>query len=545
MATVEPQPPASQTRATSSEASSLAPFRHSVFAVLWVATVVANIGTWMQSAAAGWLMTTLDPDPFVVSLVQVAASLPLFLFALPAGALADIIDRRRLLIAIQVTVAALCAAFGLLVWRGWITPAVLLGFVFLAATAAALIVPAWQSIVPQLVPRQDLQPAIALNSVGLNVSRAVGPALAGLVIASWSIAAPFWLNAVGTIGVIASLLWWGPRAGGGNRRLPPERFHRAIGAGLRHARYNPHLRATLIRSAGFFLFASAYWALLPLVARNQVAGGPALYGILLGAIGAGAVGAAFALPWLKRQLGADRLVTSGTVGTAIALVLFALARESLVALAASLIAGASWIAVLATMNVSAQVALPAWVRGRGLSIFGAVTFGSLTLGSAVWGKVAALAGLPAAHVVAALGALLAIPLLKPWKLQTGADVDLTPSMHWPEPVLSHDIDKDRGPVLVTIEYQIRPQDRDMFLNAVAQLGDERRRDGAFDWRVFEDVEHEGRFVETFMLDSWIEHLRQHERVTDADRKLQESVHRFQVDGTPKVTHLVLSEPGRG
>lgn len=544
MSTVEPPPPTAPTHAPSSEGSSLAPFRHSVFAVLWVATVVSNIGTWMQSAAAGWLMTTLDSDPFVVSLVQVAASLPLFLFALPAGALADIIDRRRLLIIIQVTVAALCAAFGFLVWRGWMTPAILLGFVFLAATAAALINPAWQSIVPQLVPRQDLQPAIALNSVGLNVSRAVGPALAGLVIASWDTAAPFWLNALTTIGVIASLLWWRPQAGG-NRHLPPERFYRAIGAGLRHTRYNPHLRATLIRAAGFFLFASAYWALLPLVARNQVAGGPGLYGILLGAIGAGAVAGAFALPWLKRRLGADRLVITGTVGTAIALLLFALARNSLVALAASLIAGASWIAVLATINVSAQVALPAWVRGRGLSIFGAVMFGSLAMGSAIWGKVAALGGLPAAHGIAALGVLLAIPLLIRWKLQTGADVDMTPSMHWPEPVLSRDIDKDRGPVLVTVEYQIRPQDRDMFLNAVTRLGDERRRDGAFDWRVFEDVEHEGRFVETFMLDSWIEHLRQHERVTDADRKLQESVHRFHIDGTPKVTHLVLSEPDRG
>ena len=209
----------------------------------------------------------------------------------------------------------------------------------------------------------------------------------------------------------------------GNCHLPPERFHRAIAAGLRHARHNPHLRATLIRAGGFFLFASAYWALLPLVARNQVAGGPTLYGLLLGAIGAGAVGTAFALPWLKRRLGADRLVIAGTAGTAVALVLFALARNSFVALAASLIAGVSWIAVLATLNVSAQVALPSWVRGRGLSIFGAVMFGTLTLGSAVWGKVAALTGLPTAHVVAALGALLAIPLLKPWKLQTGADID--------------------------------------------------------------------------------------------------------------------------
>src|SRR5262245_5253320 len=296
MATADSKPQAVP-GATPGEASSLSPFRYPAFTVLWAATVVSNIGTWMQNAAAGWLMTSLDPDPFVVSLVQVAGSLPLFLFALPAGALADIVDRRTLLVAIQGTVAALIAAFGLVVWRGWVTPATLLGFAFLAASAAALIAPAWQSIVPLLVPRPDLQPAVALNSVGLNVSRAVGPALAGLVIAAWGVAAPFWLSALTTIGVIAALIWWRPQVGGGKRRLPPERFYRAISAGLRHARYNPHLRATLIRAAGFFVFASAYWALLPLVARSQVAGGPALFGILLGEIGAGAVGAAFALPW--------------------------------------------------------------------------------------------------------------------------------------------------------------------------------------------------------------------------------------------------------
>ena len=542
MATADSKPQAVP-GATPGEASSLSPFRYPAFTVLWAATVVSNIGTWMQNAAAGWLMTSLDPDPFIVSLVQVATSLPLFLFALPAGALADIVDRRRLLIVIQVAIAALVAAFGVLVWQGRVTPDLLLAFTFVAATAAALVTPVWQSIVPQLVPRQQLQPAVVLNSIGLNISRAVGPALAGIIIAAWGIAAPFWVNALSTLGVIAGLVGWRSRQSG-NPRLPPEQFFRAIGTGLRHGRHNPALRATLIRAAGFFIFGSAYWALLPLVARNQVAGGPELYGILLGAIGAGAVAAAFALPWLKRHLGADRLVVAGTVGTAVALMLFAFARQPAMALAASLIAGVSWIAVLATVNVSAQVALPGWVRGRGLSIFGTVMFGSLTAGSAAWGKVAALTSLPTAHLIAAAGALIAVPVLWRWHLQTGAELDLTPSMHWPEPVLSGAAETDRGPVLVTIEYQIRPEDRSRFLDAIGKLAGERRRDGAFQWGVFEDLAQEGRFVETFMLDSWIEHLRQHERVTHADRDLQDTVNRLQATGAPKVTHLIMREPGR-
>jgi MFS family permease len=345
MATVEASPPTSPRPAPPGEASSLSPFRHPTFTVLWVATIVSNIGTWMQNAAAGWLMTGLDPDPFIVSLVQVATSLPMFLFALAGGALADIVDRRRLLIGIQTTVAALVAGFGLLVWLGQVTPIMLLAFSFLAGTAAALIAPAWMSIVPQLVPRENLQPAVALNGVGLNVSRAIGPALAGLIIVSWGLAAPFWLNAFSTLGVIAALVWWQRPADDGAHRLPAERFGRAIRAGLRHARHNPHLRATLIRAAGFFIFASAYWALLPLVARDQVAGGPRLYGLLLGAIGVGAVTGALTLPFAQRRFGPDAPAWAGTVGTAIAMVLYGLARQPSTALAASFVAGVSWIAV--------------------------------------------------------------------------------------------------------------------------------------------------------------------------------------------------------
>jgi MFS family permease len=523
------------------EQSSMAPFYHRAFAVLWGATVISNIGTWMQSAAAGWLMTDLDPHPFTVSLVQVAVSLPIFVFAIPAGALADIVDRRRLMILIQIVVTVFGFAFAIFVRLGQVTPNFLLAFMFLAATSAALIMPAWQSLVRQLVSPQLLQPAIALNVAGVNVSRAVGPALAGIIIAVWGMDAPFWLNALSNIAVIAALLWWRAPNVALVRNLPSERFLLAIGTGLRYARYNTDLRAAQIRALGFYLFASSYWALLPLIARDQIAGGPKLYGILLGAIGLGAIAGAFALPYLKRRLGPDWVVAVGTLGTVIALSLFAFAKQSGVALAASTLAGVSWIAVLATLNVSAQVALPGWVRGRGLSIFSTVMFGSLTLGSAIWGKVATLAGLPDALTIAALGALITVPLLWPWKLQTGAKVDLTPSMHWPEPVVVMDnIESDRGPVLVTVEYQISPEDRDDFLKAMAELEGERRRDGAFAWNIFEDIAQKGRFLETFMLDSWLEHLRQHERVTDADRNIQESALRFQIHGVPKVTHLIAA-----
>jgi MFS family permease len=298
----------------------------------------------------------------------------------------------------------------------------------------------------------------------------------------------------------------------------------------------------LVRAAAVFFFASAYWALLPLVVRTQIAGGPDLYGYLLAAIGVAAVGAALGLPWLKARLGPDRLVAVGTLGTALAMVLFALARDAPTALAGSVVAGASWIAVLASLNVSAQVALPDWVRGRGLAIFVTAFFGCLTFGSAIWGQVAGMIGLPAAHVIAALGALVAIPVTWRWKLQTGAGLDLTPSMHWPAPIVASEIEHDRGPVLVTIEYRIDPKDREPFLAALEKLARERRRDGAYAWGVFEDSADVGRMVETFLVESWLEHLRQHERVTNADRVLQETVHRFQVEGAPKITHLIAAEP---
>jgi MFS family permease len=519
------------------------PFRNKVYRLLWIATVVANIGGWMYSAAAGWLMTSLDSDPLMVSLVQAVTSLPMFLFALPAGALADIIGKRRFILTLEITVAVISALFAFLLSLKLVGPTTLLFFLFLTSTCSALEAPAWQSIVPEIVPDADVPAAIAANSVGVNISRAIGPALAGIVIVGIGIVAPFWIDAVSNFGVIAVFFWWRPHT----QRLtdlPPERFISALRAGLRYVAYNRPLRATLARSAGFFLFAGAYWALLPLVARTQIGGGPELYGLLLGSIGAGAVSSAFIVPRLKATLGADGMVVFGEIGTAVTLVLLGLAHGAVLAVLASIIAGASWIAAIATLNISAQVSLPDWVRGRGLAMYVTVFFGCMTVGSTIWGAVASHLGLAPAHFIGAVGALLAIPLTQQWKLQTGAALDLTPSMHWPEPVLTTTVERDAGPVLILVEYWIELSDREPFLSAIIELARERRRDGAYEWGIFEDAARPGRFLETFLVESWLEHLRQHERVTNSDRVLQDKIHQL-LRTAPVVTHLISAEAHGG
>jgi MFS family permease len=537
-----PPAPASAAAAPEKPRSPWKAFQHRTFTVVWIATVVSNIGSWMYSAASGWFMTSLNPHPVMVSMVQVATSLPMFLFALPAGALADIIDRRRFLVVVEILITLISTVFAFLIWRNVVTPGILLVFTFLVGVTSALEAPAWQAIVPALVPKRDLGSAVVANGVGVNISRAIGPALAGIIVVAWGIAAPFWLNAISNVGVIGALIWWrSPQKT--SRALPAERFMDANRSGLRYAKNNPPLRATLIRAVAFFLFASAYWALLPLVARNQIGGGAELYGLLLGGIGVGALVGAYLLPSLAHRLGPDRLVAAGTLGTAVSLVLFGLAREPYSALGASFVAGVSWICVLSTMSVSVQVALPEWVRARGLAVFVVVLYGALTVGSALWGYLAGAFDLPTANFIAAGASLAAVPLTWRWKLLTALGADLAPSMHWPTPIAAHEFDADQGPVMVTVEYRIDPKNRKPFLAALHRLERERRRDGAYAWGVFEDAAEEGRMVETFLVESWLEHLRQHERVTNADRLIQDKVHHF-IHGAPKVTHLIAADADR-
>jgi MFS family permease len=512
------------------------------FTVMLIASSASNVGFAMFDTSSNWLMTSLNPDPMMVSAVQVATTLPMFLLTLPAGAMTDIIDARRMLIGAQIAVTAISIVFAVIVTMHWATPTVLLATTFLLGGSGALAAPAWLVITPMLVPKRDLDSAIAINNASYNVSRAIGPAIGGLGIAAFSIALPFWCFCAGNIAVLGVLIWWrAPRRT--RETLPAERLISALRTGLRYARNNRDIDSTLIRAVAFFPFASAYWALLPLVARTQMHNGPEVYGILLGMVGAGSLLGSFALKSLKARLGPDRLATLGTLGTIVALGLYGVAREPVIAALASLIAGASWITMMTTLFVSAQVALPEWVRGRGLAIFLTAFFGAMTLGSAIWGKVASLEGVPTALFLAAGGAAIGMALTARWRLQTAASLDLTPSMHWRTPVFVHPIEDDQGPILLTVEYVIDPKDLKPFLALIHEIGLERKRDGAYAWGVFEDTQVSGRIVETFLIQSLLElrHLRT--RVTMADRMIEEQARAF-VKQPVKVTFLVAPKRHR-
>lgn len=519
-------------------ASAWAPFGERAFAVLWVATVVSNIGTWMHDVGAAWLMTELSPSPAIVSLVQAATTLPVFLFAVLSGAVADICDRRRLLIVVNILMAITVAIFTALVAAGLVTPIILLLFTFLLGTGAAFMAPTWQAIVPSLVTKESLPAAVSLNSVGINVSRAIGPALAGILIVAVGITAPFALNFISTLGIIAALIWWRPPPAK-KSSLPPEHILGAMGAGLRYARHSAPLKQTLVRAVAFFLFASAYWAMLPLIARDVLQGGATLYGILMGCVGAGAVAGAMIMPAIRRKLGADKTVAAGSIGTALVLVVFAIVPNQIVAAIAAGLAGASWIAVLSTLNVSAQTSLPNWVRARGLSIFLMVFFGTMALGSILWGQVASFQGISTAMLIAAAGLVLAIPVTWRAKLGTGADTDFSPSMHWPEPSINLDDMDDKQPVTIRVSYLITAENQPAFLQAIKSLQKIRMSYGGYSWQIAQDVDQSDVFVESWSESSWTEHLRHHERMSIADKVIQDEIRGLMAEGQePVIEHFI-------
>ena len=530
----------SEIAAGTKEASAWSPLKIPLFRALWLATIASNIGTWMHDIGAGWLMTSLSPTPVMVALVQTATTLPILFLALPAGALADIVDRRRYLLVIQVWLAGVAALLALLTFAGMTTAWLLVALTFAMGIGAAMMMPAWAAVTPELVPRAELQGAIALNSMGMNVARAIGPAIAGVVVSAAGTGAVFALNAVSFLGVMAVLFMWKREAAA--TTLPAERFFSALRTGFRFARHHGPLQSAVIRGIEFFLFASAPWALLPLIAKDLIGGGPQTFGILVAAIGAGAVLGALMLPRLRKKVSKDMLVAGATVLYAVAMLALAYLTNLPSLVVAMALSGMAWIAVLSSLQVAAQLALPNWVRSRGLAVFMAAFMGSMALGSLMWGNVAQQTSIATALVVAATGAVLAIGLTCRWKIGTIEDIDQTPSMHWPCPVTHEGVTPDRGPVMVTIGYRVQDAQRDAFLSVVRDLSKRRKRDGAFAWGVLEDTAAPNRFVEYFMVESWLEHLRQHERVTNADRVLQESVRGMLVaDSEPEIMHYVAPD----
>lgn len=521
----------------------LSPLKHRVFRALWIATIASNVGTWMQDVGAAWLMTTLAPSPAMVALVRAASALPMFMLALPAGALADIVDRRRLLLLTQIWMLLAAAALGVLTIAGLTSPAILLALTFALGIGTALNAPAWQALVPELVPRSQLMNAVALNSASINLARSVGPALGGLLIATVGPGATFLLNAVSFVGVIVVLFRW--PAAHEVSVLPAERLVGAMRAGLRYVRHAPPVRVVLARSSAFVVFGSALWALLPALARFELGRGPAGYGALLGAFGVGAVLAAAALPRWRLRLPVNRLVAAALVVYALMLLGLAWSRNLWLTIVILLIAGGAWLSLLSTFNASIQASVPAWVRGRALAVSILVFFGGMVLGSVLWGWVAEHWGIRAAFTGAAVGVLLGFAATAGLKLASGEDLDLTPSVHWPAPAVMRALEPDHGPVVVTVEYCIDPDDYPAYAKAMERVRRIRRRDGAISWGLLSDLSDPARYTETFVVESWVEHLRQHERVTRSDRTILNKARAYHRDKTPpRVTHYLVETPGR-
>ena len=512
--------------------------QHELFRVLWIASVVSNIGTMMQEVGASWLMTQLAPSPLMVSLIQMAGNLPVFLLSFTAGALADIVDRRRLLIVSQSWMMAAAAALGILTVFHWTSPLLLLSLTFLLGLGGALNGPAWNAIVPELVPRAEVGAAVSINSVSYNVARAVGPALGGLVVAAAGSGPVFLLNAVSFLGVIVVFYRW--RRKPRKSVLPAERVVGAMRAGWRYVAHAPSIRSTLVCVTLFSLGASAFWGLIPLFARQNLGRGAAGYGVLLAFFGTGAVTAGSILPRLQRQMGIERLLRATTLLNAGALVLMAAWRQYPVACAAAFAAGFAWTSAFSTFNTSVQLNTAAWVRGRAMAFYQLTFAAALGAGSVLWGFVAEHVGIPHAFLTAALTLALGLLLAARYPFGFGEGLNLAPSAR-PMPALVNEPEAEQGPVLVTVEYQIDPQRTAEFTSAMLELGRVRRRDGAVHWGLFEDLGVAGRFLETFVVESWGEHLRQHERATVADLQVWERARSFHLPGgAPPASHLLYA-----
>ena len=515
-------------------ASAWAPLRDSpLFRALWIAQFASNIGTWMQTVGAQWLL--IDRSPILVSLVQTAASLPIVLLSLPAGAWADMIDRRRLLLFAQIAMLVAAGALTSITFAGAASPPVVLALIFLVGCGTAVAGPAWQAIQPDLVDRATLPQAAALNGVNMNLARALGPALGGLIVAA---AGPGWvfaLNTLSFLGIAAVLARWRPAAPADDRSR--ERLGEALRAGGRYIRHALIVRRLLYRALLFIPAASAVWALLPVVAARNLHLGSAGYGLLLGAVGVGAVAGALVIPRLRARLGTPTLVTAAMLISAAATAAVATAGNAVLVGLALVPVGGAWIAVLSSLNAGLQLALPGWVRARGLAYYLLVFQGSQAIGALVWGVLAdrfsVTTALLLAAAVLALGALAGLRTPMP----NTANLDRVPSAHWPAPQLLLTPDPADGPVLVILTYRVPEQNATEFTAAMRPVARSRRRTGALRWELFRDGNDPTRFVESYLVGTWAEHLRQHERrQTGADRALEERAWQYAL-GPPEVAHL--------
>jgi len=515
----------------------MSPLKIRVYRSIWLANLVSSLGTWMHDLGAGWLMTSLAPDPFMVSLVQVAVVLPAFLLTLPAGALADIADRRLLMLWAILWMISMAGGVGLLTVTGGITPWSLIAFTFGLGMGSAMMWPAFTALVPELVPRRELMAAITLNSIAMNITRALGPAIAGALVALAGPGPVFVLNAVSFTGIFFVIFRY--RSTQARSTLPSERFFGALRAGFRFARQSPALQAVIIRGMAFFSMMSGLFAFLPLIVREEVGAGPQAYGSLVASMGAGAVAMGIGLPHVRNRLSSDALLAASTIAGALALLGLAHIREVTLLAGTMFLAGAAWISTVSTLQVAAQLALPAWVRARGMAIFIATFMGSMAVGSALWGRIASTTNTTTALTIAVALGLLASLLAFRWRLSRHALADRSLAAPITEPTVVVPERAHDDPVLVTVEYIIAPEKRAGFEGAMRDVRRMRLRNGAVAWGLYQDTQGEHRYIETFIDPTWLDHLRRRERHTVEDLDFKQVAEAFhQGDDPPKVSHFI-------
>jgi MFS family permease len=524
--------------------SAWSPLLQPVFRGLWIAALFSNVGSWMHDVAGAWLMTSLAPKPIMVALMQTASTMPIFLLSLPAGAMADVADRRRLLIFFQLWMTVAAAVIGLLTVGGLTTPLLLLVLTFALQIGSAFSGPAWQAIVPELVPRTDLPGAVALGAMGFNISRAIGPALGGLVAAAFGPGAVFLLNGASFLGVVVVIYRW--RRPVPESALPTERFFGAIRTGMRYVMHAPELHALFIPAFLFAFCASALWGLLPLLARTELGLTSFGYGVMLGCLGAGAVLGALVLPEIRRRFPAEHLIALSQLLFALVLIVLSVLHNALLAGLAMAAGGVAWLSIFSTLTAGVQLAVPSWVRGRVMASYGIVFFGGLAGGSALWGVVASFVEIPATLLIAAisLGAALLFGLR--YRMPVAEKLDTRPSRRWAGMDSTVEADPDQGPVLVTVEYRIDPGSAGEFARAMRGMRRIRLRNGAIEWGLFHDTVDMTRYVEFFIVESWLDHLRQHERFTVSDLETAKHIESFHMgEDRPVVSHMIYaygSEP---
>ena len=520
----------------------LDPLRIRIFMMVWIANVASNIGTQVQSVGEKWQMAHLTTSPLLVALIETGTTLPVLLLGLAAGALADIVDRRRLLIGTQLFMLACAAALSGLTFLHQVTPAVLLVMSFLIGTGSALSMPAFQAIVPELLDRRSLTGGVALNSAGFNVSRAVGPAVGGLVVGLAGAGWAFCLNAVSFLAVVLVLVRWERQAP--TSSLPGERFLGALKVGFRYARHSRPFQVILLRALGYAWFGGVIFSLLPALAIHDLGLGSEAFGALMGCVGAGAVAAVFFLGPLRRRLDTNQILACFTLLAALAQGVIAYVPHTPTVAICLVLAGMSWLAILSTINTAIQLSVPPWVKARAFGTYHTVWGGAMALGAAFWGELAVHLGLRAAMGLSAAGMLAALAVLGRLRI-TAFDQDLDLSPHQDAPHAPTAIAPEAGPILVQMEYEVAEAERGAFLAAMDPVRRLRLRDGAMRWALFEEPDRPAdgtlRFLETYLSSTMGEHLRQHHRATAQDRAVLAEAYRRTLPGRPATRHLVVVE----